>query len=166
MMVVIACVGVFSCWPWYTFERRRKDIDDLTDLGGALLLHTRRDAVRLIMHHSERYCMTQIETCIVLNNLVGVHARCVYLVTMPLMLNPLMASAHISLGVFVLSSGSSSHSSNLSLSAPFLLMLDQRRKRISSNTMSCGRVTKGSMYCGSRSAKSKISIWSHWRIKR
>lgn len=75
-------VGVFSCWPWHTLERR-KDIDDLTDLGGALLLHTRRDAVRSIMHHSERYCMTQIETGFVLNNLVGVHVRCGYLMTMP-----------------------------------------------------------------------------------
>jgi hypothetical protein len=76
-------VGVFSCWPRYILERRRKDIDDLTALGGALLLHMRRDAVRSIMHHSERYCMTQIETCIVLNNLVGVHVRCGYLMTIP-----------------------------------------------------------------------------------
>lgn len=41
-MVVLACWVAFSpCWPWYTTERERKDIDDLMTFEGAL--HTWRE---------------------------------------------------------------------------------------------------------------------------
>jgi hypothetical protein len=63
-IVAFACWLAFSlCWPWYRTERKKR-YDDLMDLGGALL-HTWWMCGAMIMHHSERYCMTQIEASIV-----------------------------------------------------------------------------------------------------
>jgi hypothetical protein len=63
-MVVFACGWRFSpCWPWYITERKKRH-DDLMDLRGALL-HTWSVCGAMIVRHSERYCMTQIEASIV-----------------------------------------------------------------------------------------------------